>query len=151
MKKRDHLTPDLFKDYVPAPVVARFAQDEVKGWSPSARMSAAVAKTLADDGRSRAEIAKAMSGLIEEEVSKTILDAYASQSKDHSIPAVRLAALIAVTGDPRALNELLREFDLIAVPAKFEALLRREHAREVAERAQRDAEAADAQWRASRR
>jgi hypothetical protein len=150
MMKRDGSTLDLFRDLQPAPVVPRFAADDVKAWSRARRLSKAIAKTLADDGRSRDDIAAAMSELLEEAVSKPMLDNYAAQEKEHQISALRLAALVMVTGDARALNALLEEGGLIVVEAKYEALLRREKARELRERAEREEQAADAEWRARR-
>jgi hypothetical protein len=148
--KRDGSTLDLFKDFQPKPVVARFSPEEVKAWSRARSLSKAIAKTLADDGRPREEIAEAMSELLEESVSRAMLDNYASQEKEHAISALRLAGLVAVTGDARALNTLLSEVGLIVVEAKYEALLRREKAREMRERAEREEQAADAEWRAKR-
>mgnify|MGYP000877111503 CR=1 FL=1 len=147
--KRDGSTLDLFRD-LPAPVVPRFAAEDVKAWSRARRLSKAIGKTLADDGRSRDDIAAAMSELLEEAVSKAMLDNYAAQEKEHQISALRLAALVTVTGDARALNALLEEAGLIVVEAKYEALLRREKARELRERAEREEQAADAEWRAKR-
>lgn len=148
--KRDGSTLDLFRDIQPAPVVPRFAAEDVKAWSRARRLSKAIAKMLADDGRSRDELAAAMSELLEEAVSKAMLDNYAAQEKEHQISALRLAALVMVTGDARALNALLEEAGLIVVEAKYEALLRREKARELRERAEREEQAADAEWRARR-
>lgn len=150
MTRRDRSTLDLFREFQPKPVVARFAPEEVKAWSRARSLSKAIAKTLADDGRPREEIAEAMSELLEESVSRAMLDNYASQEKGHAISALRLAGLVAVTGDARAINTLLAEIGLIVVEAKYEALLRREKARELKARAQREEEAADAEWRASR-
>ena len=148
--KRDASTLDLFKDFQPQPVVARFAAEDVKAWSRARSLSKAIAKTLADDGRSRDVIAEAMSELLEEPISRGMLDNYASQEKEHAISALRLAGLVAVTGDARTLNTLLAEVGLIVVEAKYEALLRREKARELRERAEREEQAADAEWRAKR-
>lgn len=148
--RRDGSTLDLFRDFQPKPVVARFEPEDVKAWSRARSLSKAIAKTLADDGRSREVIAEAMSELLEDQVSKTMLDNYAAQEKEHAISALRLAGLVAVTGDARALNTLLADIGLIVVEAKYEALLRREKARELRERAEREEQAADAEWRAKR-
>jgi hypothetical protein len=149
--RRDTLTSDLFRDYQPEPVVARFAQEDVQSWSLAGRVSKAVARTMDEAGMSRAEIAEAMSELLKTSVSKAMLDGYASQAREqHSISAVRLAALVEVTGDVRALNALLEGSELIVVPQKYEALLRREKARELRERAEREEQAADAEWKAKR-
>lgn len=147
----DKQTLDLFKDYVPAPVVPRFEEEVVRAFSPQGRLAKAVARTLEECGQSRDEIAAAISEILGERVSRSTLDAYASQAKEsHQIPASRLAALVAVTGDPRPLNVLLNPHDLIVVPQKFEPLLRREAAREARERFEREEQAADAEWRARR-
>ena len=105
--RRDTATTDLFRDYQPAPVVERFAPEQVQGWSLAVRLSKAISATLKETSVPRDEIARAMSEVLNDEVSKTTLDAYASQAKEHSISAVRLAALVEVTGDARALNALL--------------------------------------------
>jgi hypothetical protein len=100
---------------------------------------------------SREEVARRMSEFLQEDVRVSMLDAYASQAKaQHQIPATRLVALTMVTGDARPLNALLNEADLIAVPARYEALLKRERAKEMLEELQREVAAADAEWRARR-
>ncbi|MER8990455.1 hypothetical protein [Mesorhizobium sp. M0678] len=150
-RRRDQLTVDLFRDYHPEPVVERFDATAVQAWSPEARLSKAVALTMDEAGMTRDEIAAAMSALLKATVSKATLDGYASQAREqHSISAVRLAALIEVTGDARALNVLLEHSGLIVVPQKYEALMRREKAREIKDRAEREEQAADAEWKAKR-
>lgn len=147
-RPRDPGTIDLFKEYQPAPVVERFSEDSVKAWNAQGRLSKAVALTLDESGMSRPQIAKAMSDLLQEEVSKHMLDAYASQARENQISALRLMALVMVTGDARPLNTLLADADMIVVPAKYEALMRRERAKEMRERAEREEQAAEAEWRA---
>ncbi len=149
-RARDQHTPDLFRDYRPKPVVERFPAEDVKAWSPAGRLSKAVSLTLTEAKQSRAEIAKAMSDYLKDDVSKATLDACASQAKEHSISALRLAALAAVTGDFRAFNALLEDAGMIVIPRKYEALLRREKARELRERMEREEQAADAEWKAQR-
>lgn len=151
MAKRDAFTVDLFRDYQPTPVVERFADDQVKAWSIAGRLAKAIAITMEESAMSRDEIAQQMSELTKTAISKATLDAYASQAKEqHQIPAARLAALVAVTGDARAVNVLLEEAGLIAIPRKYEALLKRERARELREQLEREERAADAEWRAKR-
>lgn len=147
-RRRDTATLDLFGDIAPAPVVPRFAEEEVRAWSRQRRLSRAIARTLEDDGRSREEIAAALSEVVDEKVTRAMLDAYASQEKPHGISALRLIGLVTVTGDTRPLNALLAEADLIAIDAKYEALIRRELADEAMERLVAEREAADAQWKA---
>ena len=149
-RHRDINTTDLFRDYQPAPVVERFDAGAVHSWSLAGRLSKAVGLTLNEAEQSRADIAKAMSEFLKDDVSKASLDAFASQAKEHSISALRLAALVFVTGDARALNALLEDAGLIAIPKKYEALIKREMAQEAIERATRDLQAFDAQWKATR-
>ena len=92
-----------------------------------------------------------MSDFLGEAVPVSMIEAYASQAKDtHNILAVRLIALAAVTHDERLINALLSEIGLIAVPRRYEALIRRETAREARDRLDREIAAADAAWRAGR-
>lgn len=147
---RDTLTSDLFRDYRPEPVVERFAAEDVKAWNPAVRLAKAIALTLDEAELSREEIAAEMSEVLKSTISKAVLDGYASQAREQAISAVRLAALVEVTGDARALNTLLESSGLIVVPQKYEALLRREKARELRERAEREEQAADAEWKAKR-
>lgn len=150
-RSRDLHTLDLLRDYSPEPVVDRFQTEATKAWTHAGRLSKAVGLALSECGKPRDEIAEAMSAMLGERVSKALLDKYASQAaEDHSIPALRLMALVAVTEDARPLNTLLEGLELIVVPKKYEALLRREQARLLKERAERDELAADAQWRAGR-
>jgi len=151
MAKRDAFTVDLFKDYQPQQVVERFADDQVKAWSMAGRLAKAIALTMEESGLTREEIAAQMSEITKSNVSKATLDAYASQAKEQNqIPATRLAALVTITNDARPLNVLLEEAGLIVVPKKFEALLKRERARELRALLEREEQAADAQWRANR-
>lgn len=61
-------------------------------------VSAAVARALKEDSRSREEIAGAMSALLADDVTRWMLDSYASEARDlHRISAGRLLALIAAT------------------------------------------------------
>lgn len=148
--KRDRSTLDLFKDFVPGPVVPRFAEEEVKSWTRARRLKRAIAKALGETETDRETIARAMTEWSGEAISKAMLDNYASQGKEHQISALRLVALVAVTGDPRALNAVLGEAGLIAIDQKYEPLLRREAAREARERLEQEERAADAEWRAKR-
>lgn len=61
-------------------------------------VAAAVAQALKGDERDRFEVAAAVSRLLNEDVTKFMLDAYASEAReDHNIPAHRFFALVAVT------------------------------------------------------
>lgn len=72
-------------------------------------VAAAVARILKDDVRSREEVAGAMSALLDETVSKAMLDAYASESREgHNISAARLLALVAATDRFDLLDRIVR-------------------------------------------
>lgn len=61
-------------------------------------VSSAVARALKEDPRSRAEIAGRVSALLGEDVSRWMLDAYASEAREeHAISAARFFAVIAAT------------------------------------------------------
>ncbi|AEQ50785.1 phage regulatory CII family protein [Pelagibacterium halotolerans] len=150
-RRRDTQTLDLLRDFTPAPIVERFDDEAVKAFSIAARLAKAITATFADADMDRRQLAQDMSEFLQDDVSKHMLDKYASSSAEHQISAVRLLALVAVTEDVRPLNTLLKEAGLIAVPAEYEALLRRERARELKEKIEREEQIADAAWRASRR
>lgn len=72
-------------------------------------VAATVAAALKGDGRSREEIAGAVSALLAEPVTKLMLDAYASEAREaHNISGGRLLALIAVTERFDLLDGLVR-------------------------------------------
>lgn len=74
------------------------------------RVCSMVGSILASDARPREVIAAEMSVLLGEEVSRMMLDAYASPARtDHKVPFTRLMALIAVTERHDLLDPLLRE------------------------------------------
>ncbi|BAV64786.1 hypothetical protein [Sphingobium cloacae] len=74
-----------------------------------ARIARTVAEALKHDDRDRKVIAAEMSVLLDEEVTKLMLDAYASQARDgHNISFARMCALIAVTNRFDLLDRELR-------------------------------------------
>ena len=151
-KRTRHIgTLDLFAHYVPEQAVERFDEAEVRAFNRRGKLAKAVSKSLQECGQSREAVAKSMSELLGEDVSRTMLDQYSSQANEgHTISALGLAALAVVVNRNRVLNALLNEFGLIAVPARFESLLRREMAKEAREKIEREEQAADLEWRRSR-
>ena len=148
---RDEITLDLFREVEPTAIVERFADEVVRADTLAGKVSRAVKATLDAFGRSREDVARSISDFLGDECSRAMLDKYASQgAAEHTISAVRLAALVSVTGDPRPLNALLESLGLIVVPKRYEWLIRRERANELKKLAEREAAAADAQWRAQR-
>ena len=150
-RRRDPHTSDLFRDYTPAPVVERFAPERVRAVRMSARIKRAVAEAIKDCSHSRDSVAHLMSEQLGERITTAQLDQYTSTANENSnISAHRLIALFSVTRDVRLINALLEDSGFIAVDAKYEALIRREMAKEALEKLQREVNAADAQWKAGR-
>lgn len=97
MPKRRPALSDLQMAFSFDAPAAATAEGDLAGYG--AMIAASVARACREDGRSRHEIAVAMSAVLNEPVSKAMLDAYASESREqHSIPAHRWLALMAVTG-----------------------------------------------------
>lgn len=72
-------------------------------------IAATVSTMLKEDSRSRYEIAGALSELLDDDVSKAMLDAYASEAKEaHAISFARLLALTQVTDRYDLLDRLTR-------------------------------------------
>jgi len=147
--KRDLGTIDLFREYEPKPAVLRYAPERVRAATLGGQLARAIAETLRDQvTKSREALAAEMSEYLGERVTPAMLNQYASQANDkHNIPAHRLIALVVVTGDARLLNALLAEAGFVAVPEKYEALIRRELAKEAQAKLAREVEAADREWR----
>jgi len=101
---RDSRTLDLFS-WEPPPLVKRFDEVRVRAGTLRQRIALAVSETLKESEMSREEIANGMTEWLGEEMSKNMLDAYASQSREeHSISLLRVLALLHVTGDMRLLQ-----------------------------------------------
>lgn len=74
------------------------------------RICRTVGSILNSDSRSREVIAAEMSVLLGEEISRAMLDAYASPARDgHKVPMSRMFALVVVTHRHDLLDPLLRE------------------------------------------
>lgn len=74
------------------------------------QVASAVSYALKDDDRTRDEIAGALSAMVDQPVSKFMLDAYASEARDqHAISVDRFLALIAVTNRYDLLDALVRQ------------------------------------------
>ncbi len=117
----DNTTLDLLTEWNPPAVAVRFTQPErVRGSSFSQRISRAVSEVLKDCGKTRDEIAAAMSEYTGEEVTKNMLDAYASMAREsHTISLERAFALLHATGDARIFGMELERFDLAVIPERY--------------------------------
>lgn len=103
-KRQDKSTPDLFS-WEPPALVERYDESRVRSPSLKARIARAVGETLKESGGTRLEIARRMSEWLGEEITKNMLDAYASEAREaHTIPYIRMLALAQVTGDLRLLQ-----------------------------------------------
>lgn len=72
------------------------------------KVNSLVGTILASDSRSRYEIAARMSELLDEDISKSMLDAYSSPARDdHRVPFSRLAALVIATDRQDLLRDIM--------------------------------------------
>lgn len=123
-KRRDTLTLDLFRDWEPPKVAVSLPAGTVRGGTLATQIARAVSHALSECDQSRYEIAKAMSEYLGQDVSKNMLDAYASQARgEHKITLERLIALIEVTKQYGLLGFIAKNFDLIVVPKKYSDLI----------------------------
>ncbi len=100
----DTQTLDLLT-WEPPRIVERFEESKVRSGSHRDRIARAVAETLRSCSLSREAIAEGMADWLGEEVSRHMLDAYASQGRaEHTISYLRMLALVHVTGDLRLLQ-----------------------------------------------
>lgn len=112
-KRRPALDPSQLGFTFEPPAPARSAADLA---GLDRLIAAGVARSLREDDRSREEIAGAMSSLLGEEVTKFMLDAYASEAREqHNISAGRFLAFIAVTNRYDILDHVLRRIGAAAL------------------------------------
>lgn len=104
----------------PGEIVRQYDETRVRAASLRSRIARSVAETLRDCGRSRAEVARRMSVFLGSEISKPMLDAYASEAREgHSISFERLIALVDATGDVRPLQMAAALFDHSVVDDRY--------------------------------
>ena len=100
----DKTTLDLLA-WEPPELVERYEEVTVRAATLRARIAKAVSETLKEAEGSREDIAARMSEWLGEDISKHMLDAYASEAREeHTIPFLRVLALLHVTGDVRLLQ-----------------------------------------------
>jgi hypothetical protein len=115
----DDRTLDLL-DWEPPMIVRRYDEERVRTASLRSRIARAVSETLKEAAGSREEIAEAMSAWLGEEVSVNMLNAYASEAReDHSIPYLRLLALMHATGDVRLLQMGAEMFNHVVADNRY--------------------------------
>lgn len=106
-KRRASLSTDQLVFTFDAPSAPSCAAAELAGLDRM--VAAAVGRALGGAGRSRYEIAGLMSELLDEDVSKLMLDGYAAEARgDFNVSVHRFLALIAVTKRYDILDALVR-------------------------------------------
>ncbi len=109
---------DLLLDFQPSNPVVAFDDRMVRGASIAVTISKAISQSL--QGRDRETVARDMSRYLDEQVSKHMLDAYASQAKhEHIISVVRFIGLIHATGDRRLLELLAEGFGWAVIERRY--------------------------------
>lgn len=125
-KRADTLTMELFA-WEPKIPIERYEDHVTRAATLQGRISLAVSNTLNEAKNesgaklARADVAKRMASYLGESVSKTTLDAYASEARDNSIPLDRAVALMVVTQDFRLLSLLAEPVGHAVIPAKYES------------------------------
>ncbi|PWR26004.1 DNA transposition protein [Zavarzinia aquatilis] len=154
MAARGHRDPrqgDLL-GWEPPALVERYDERRVRAGSLRGQIARAVAETLTDSELDRDEIARRMSDYLGEDVSRSMLDAYASQAKeDHTISYVRLVALVEVTGDPRPLQLAAELTGRAVIEGRYVHAIRAEMIREKREELDREEKSARRLWKGARR
>ncbi len=150
-KPRDPNTLDMFTDWQPPQVAVTLPPEVTTGGNLASQIARAVSRALKASELSREQIAEAMAGYLGEEVSKNMLDAYASEAREsHRITLERFVALIHVTGQHGLLGFVAEQFDLVVVPERYSDLIEL-HFIEEQERALAARKSAKlARWRAGR-
>jgi desulfoferrodoxin (superoxide reductase-like protein) len=145
-RRGDSETLDILEDWTPPEVVKRYDDTRVRTASLRAKVARAVSETLRECNMRREDIAAAMSEWLGEEVTKNMLDAYSSEAREeHTIPYLRLLALIEVTDDVRLLQVGAEMFDHVVADNKYLEWIRvgmeadrRDHAKKVQEDCDRE-------------
>ncbi|MVA26897.1 DNA transposition protein [Agrobacterium vitis] len=119
-KRRDPDTMDLFRDYQPPEVVARFAPEVSKGGTLDVKISRVLSEAMSRCGKSRERVAAEMSDYLSQNVTENMLDCYASPARrDHKITLERFIALVDVTDCHELLNFVCEFSGFVAVPARY--------------------------------
>ncbi|MBB4953992.1 hypothetical protein H4S14_002054 [Agrobacterium vitis] len=124
-KRRDPNTMDLFRDYQPPEVVARFAPEVSKGGTLDVKIARVLSEAMTRCGKSREQIAADMSEYLSQNVTENMLDCYASPARrDHKITLERFIALIDATDCFELLNFICEFSGFVAVPARYAEVIR---------------------------
>lgn len=122
MKRRPCTTTGDLLTWQPPNVAAGFR--DVRGHDLRTKIADVVGQVLGSAGMSRADIAQAMSARLGANVSKDMLDAYASPAKEgHQITFERLIALCEVTQSVDALGFAAGLMGHVVVPDRYSAII----------------------------
>lgn len=115
----------------PPQAALAFEEGDIRGATVAARMARAVSVALRDCGKGRSQVAAQMSAFLGEDVSRAMIDAYASVARDaHRISLPRFLALMHATGDRRLLHMLAEPMGWAVVERKHLVLIELAAARE---------------------
>lgn len=138
-------------DWEPPTPVRRYDERRVRAASLRGRISLAVAETLKDCELPRDEIAQRMSEWLGEDVSKHVLDAWASQARDDHTPSfLRVLALVHATGDARLLQLGAEMFGLSVIEDRYLSAVEDAMWADIEERARKRRKAARSRWKGGR-
>jgi hypothetical protein len=154
--RRDTSTPDIFS-WVP-PAITSPVPEQLRLGSLRTKLARMVSLVLNEAEEPIDEIAKRMAEFLEEEVSVHTLRQCASQAReDHTLSAIRCAALAHATGDHRIMQLLMEPLGLSAIPNRYlpaiEAEIKADRAEELtraADQLRLEATAARRDWKGRR-
>jgi hypothetical protein len=107
MPRRDTQTLDLLSWTPPKPVQA-FPEERVRAADLRGQIAKLVSAALSDSDLDRETVAERMSAWLGEDVTKNMLDAYASEARENQVISLpRLLALAEVTGDAQRIFQAL--------------------------------------------
>ncbi|MCV6583995.1 MAG: hypothetical protein OIF47_00525 [Marinibacterium sp.] len=150
-KARDPNTLDMFRDWRPPQVSVSLPPEVTTGGNLGSQLARAVSRALKAAGRSREEIAAEMSDYLGDEISKNMLDAYASEAREsHKITVERMMALIHVTGQHGLLGFIAEQFGLVVVHERYRDIIDLHFIEEQEQALAARKSATLARWRAGR-
>lgn len=107
-------------DWVPPSPTVAFERDLVRGNTFERRLSRVISVCLETCGRSREQVADAMSRRLDRHISVNILNAYSSPEREtHVISVPRYEALLAATQDQRLLEFIAEPHGLAVVDRRL--------------------------------
>lgn len=131
-------------------VVRSFPEEWIRSPNFRSRVAKAVSLAMKECGRSRDELAEAMSQFLGEDIGANMLNAYASESRrEHVINVPRFLALFHATGDVRLLQLLADPFDFVVIPRKLLPVIEEVMWAEQEQLAARNRQAARERWKCS--